>query len=77
MDVIVGMPQASVADAVPNAAAITADDGLQVKAVAVVIVIVGGVLSCVQVTVDEALAVLPQASVAVNVLVCDLKQPPD
>ncbi len=28
-------------------------------------------MSCVQVTVDEDVAVLPQASVAVNVLVCD------
>ena len=32
----------------------------------------GGVTSTVHVTVDEEVAVLPQASVAVNVLVCDL-----
>ena len=36
----------------------------------------GGVTSTVHVTVDDAVAVLPQASVAVNVLVCDLIQVP-
>ena len=41
-----------------------------------VAVIVGGVLSCVQVTVLRAEAVLPHASVAVHVLVCDLVQLP-
>ena len=71
------MPQASVAVAVPNAAAITADDGLQPKVPAVVTVIVGGVRSLVHVTVDDAVAVLPQASVAVKVLVCELEHPLD
>jgi hypothetical protein len=75
--VTVGVPQASVAVAVPNAAAIAADDGLQVNAPAVVTVIVGGVRSAVHVIVDEAVAVLPQASVAVNVLVCEFEQPLD
>lgn len=37
----------------------------------------GAVLSCVQVTVEEAVAVLPQASVAVNDLVWVLVQPFD
>ena len=71
------MPQASVADAVPNAAAIAADDGLHANVPAAVTDIVGGVRSLVQVMVDEAVAVLPQASVAVNVLVCEFKQPLD
>jgi hypothetical protein len=75
--VTVGVPQASVAVAVPNAAAIAADDGLQVNVPAVVTVIVGGVRSAVHVIVEEAVAVLPQASVAVNVLVCERIHPFD
>ena len=74
---IVGVPQASVADAVPNAPAIAAADGLHAKLPAVVTVIVGGVRSLVHVTVDDAVAVLPQASVAVNVLVCERRHPLD
>jgi len=35
-------------------------------------VITGAVISAVHVTVLESVAVLPQASVAINVLVCDL-----
>ena len=35
---------------------------------------VGGVISCVHLTVLEVVAVLPQASMAVNVLVCDAEQ---
>jgi hypothetical protein len=35
----------------------------------------GGVTSDVQVTVRDAVAVLPHASLAVNVLVCDREQP--
>ena len=70
-----GVPQASVAVAVPNAAAIAPDEGLQPNVPAVVTVIVGGVRSLVHVTVDDAVAVLPQASVAVNVLVCELEHP--
>jgi hypothetical protein len=50
---------------------------LQVNVPAVVTVIVGGVRSAVHVIVDEAVAVLPQASVAVNVLVCEFEQPLD
>lgn len=71
------MPHASVTVALPNAAAIAAVDGLQVNTPAVLIVIVGGVLSCVQVTVDDAVAVLPHASIAVNVLICDRVHPVD
>jgi len=43
----------------------------------VVTVIVGGLRSLVHVTVDDAVAVLPQPSVAVNVLVCELEHPLD
>ena len=68
---IVTVPHASVADAVPNAAAIAAEDGLHPKLPAAVTVIVGGFRSLVHVTVDDAVAVLPHASVAVKVLVCD------
>ena len=56
--------------AVPNAAVIAAADGLHPSVVvAPAIVIVGGFTSEVQLTVDDALEVLPQPSVAVHVLV--------
>ena len=72
------MPQASVAVALPSAASIAAADGLQPAGNGVsVTVIVGGVISAVQVAVRVSVAVLPQASVAVNVLVCDLMHPLD
>ena len=69
-EVIVTAPQASVATAEPRAALISAAVGLQPKVVAVpVAVIDGGTRSLVHVTVLEVVAVLPQASTAVNVLV--------
>lgn len=56
--------------AVPNAASIAAVVGLHPSVVvAPVMVIVGGVRSDVQPTVENAVAVLPQPSVAVQVLV--------
>src|SRR6187551_3866118 len=62
--------QASVAVAVPKAASICAAVGLQPSDVAVpVAVITGGIRSLVQVTVLEVVAVLPQPSTAVKVLV--------
>src|SRR6185503_3908676 len=74
--VTVVVPQASVAEAEPSARPISLADGLHPSDVAVPLaVIVGGVVSAVQVTVREAVAVLPQPSLAVNVLVCDLLQP--
>ena len=73
---IVTVPQASVAVADPSAALIAADDGLHTAIVVPVAIIVGGVLSLVHVTVLDAVAVLPQPSVAVHVLVCDLAQLP-
>src|SRR5207342_765960 len=67
----VGAPQASVAVAVPSAASISAAAGLHARVnVVPVAVIDGGVRSEVQVTVLNVVAVLPQASIAVNVLVC-------
>lgn len=77
VDVTVGVPHASVAVAIPNAAAIADGEGLQLSTPAAPTVIVGGVISCVQVTVDEDVAVLPHASAAVNVLVCVLVHPLD
>ena len=63
-------PHASVATAEPRAALISAAVGLQPKVVAVpVAVIDGGTRSLVHVTVLEVVAVLPQASTAVNVLI--------
>src|SRR5215203_634121 len=67
-----GDPQAAVAVAEPRAALISEAEGLQPSVgVAPVIIIVGGLGALVQVTVVEAVAVLPQASTAVKVLVCD------
>ena len=74
---IVGDPQPSLAVALPSAALIAADDGLHPGVnVVPVAVIVGGMLSLVHVTVLDAVAVLPQPSVAVHVLVCVLTQLP-
>ena len=68
--VIVTAPHASVATADPRAALISAVVGLQPRVVAVpVAVIDGGVRSDVHVTVLEVVAVLPQASMAVKVLI--------
>jgi len=77
INVSVGIPQASVAVAVPSAAVISEAEGLhpRVKAVPVV-VIVGGTRSLVHVIVLTAVAVLPQASTAVNVLVWVCEQDP-
>ncbi|MNC91755.1 hypothetical protein D3C83_80670 [compost metagenome] len=66
----VGVPQLSVAEAVPSAPLISPVDGLQPSVVVVPpVVITGAVLSDVQVTVRDAVDVLPQASRAVHVLV--------
>ena len=68
----VSAPQLSVAVADPSAALIAAADGLHAAGNGVcVTLIVGAIRSCVQVTVRVAVTVLPQASVAVNVLVCN------
>ena len=70
VDVIVVVLQPSVAVAVPSAALISEAEGLQPSVgVAPVIIMAGGLGTLVHVTVVEAVAVLPQASLAVNVLV--------
>src|SRR6187549_3578330 len=78
LDDTVGTPHASVADAVPRAAFISAADGLHPSEVVVPpIVRTGGVRSLVHVTIVEAVALLPQPSEALNVLVCEREQPLD
>ena len=73
--VMVGVPHASVATAVPAAGT---PAGLQPRfEPAGQEVIVGGVTSAVQVNTWAHVAVLPQASVAVYVLVCDRPHPLD
>ena len=68
--VTVAVLQVTVAIAVPRAASICAGLGLQPKVRVVPLgVIVGPVVSTVQLTVREAVAELLQASVAVKVLV--------
>jgi hypothetical protein len=67
---MVRLPQAKEALAVPNAALMSFADGLQPRVVVVPLVInTGAVLSAAHVTVLDAVAVLPQASLAVQVLV--------
>ena len=66
----VGVPHASVAEAEPSAPFISPVVGLQPSVnEAPFAVIVGAVTSAVQVAVREVVEVLPQASLAVNVLV--------
>ena len=67
-----GVLQAAVAVAEPRAALISEAEGLQPSAgITPVIIIAGGLGALVQVTVVKAVAVLPQASVATNVLVLE------
>ena len=67
-----GVLHAAVAVAEPRAALISEAEGLQPRvATAPVIIMVGGLGALVQVTVVEAVAVLPQASMATNVLVLE------
>jgi len=69
--VTVGVPQASVTVAAPSPASIAAVDGLQPTAPFVglpVVVIVGAVTSDVHIALRDVVDVLPQPSVAVNVL---------
>src|SRR5688572_3958499 len=72
----VGTPHASVAVAVPSALLISLAAGLHPSVVVVPpVVITGAVTSAVHVTVLDAVAVLPQASIAVHVLVCERLHP--
>jgi hypothetical protein len=75
LEVSVGVPHASVAVAVPSAAFISPAEGLQPSVVVEPpVVITGAVLSEVHVIVLDEVAVLPQASLAVHVLVCEREQ---
>jgi len=75
LEVIVGLPQASLALAVPSALFMSAEDGLHPSVVVVPPVIMTGTkLSATHVAVLDAVAVLPQASLAVQVLVCEREQ---
>ena len=70
VDVTVGFPHASVAVALPNAVSIAPAFGLHPNCTSSKLLVkLGGVISTVQVTVLTIVAELPQASVAVNVLV--------
>jgi len=70
-----GELHAAVAVAEPSAALIAATEGLQPRvATAPVIIITGGLGALVHVTVVAAVAVLPQASTAINVLVREAEQ---
>jgi hypothetical protein len=69
VDVTIGVPQAAVAVAEPRAALISEAEGLQPSVPVGDTIIVGGLGALVQLTVLDTVAVLPQASTAVNVLV--------
>lgn len=70
LEVIVKIPQASIAVALPSAALISAADGLHPSVIVVPVVVNrGAVVLLIQVTVLDAVAVFPHASVAENVLV--------
>src|SRR6185503_8518062 len=72
----VGVPQPSVAVAVPNALLISPADGLHPRLVEVPPVVkTGAVRSTTHVTVRDAVDVLPQKSLAVHVLVCERLHP--
>jgi len=71
-NVIVGVPQLSVAEAGEIAALISDAVGLHPIGTSVYVPVkAGGLLSVVQFTVRDVVAVFPHASVAVNVLVCE------
>jgi len=74
-DVTIGVLHAAVAVAEPRAAVISEADGLHPRVTeAGIIIIEGGLGALNQVTVLVTVAVLPQASIAVNVLVCEEEQ---
>ena len=75
VNAIIGVLHAEVAVAVPSAALISEAVGLQPRVTeGFVIIIVGGFGTLVQLTVLVMVAELPQASTAVNVLVCEEEQ---
>ena len=75
VNAMIGVLQAEVAVALPSAALISEAVGLQPRVTeGFVIIIVGGLGTLVHVTVLVMVAELPQASTAVNVLVCEEEQ---
>jgi len=75
LDVTIGVLHAAVAVAEPSAAVISEAEGLHPRVTeAGVIIIVGGLGALNQVTVLVTVAVLPQASTAVKVLICEEEQ---
>ena len=75
VEVILTTLHASVADADPSAAVIADEAGLQPSGTSAYDPVnTGGIRSLVQLTVLVMVAVLPQASVAVNILVCEDEQ---
>jgi hypothetical protein len=70
-DAVSPVEQLSFTDAVPNAAAMSDEVGLQLSDEVLLTVIVGACVSLVNETVCDVVAVLPQASVAVQVLVTE------
>ena len=75
VNVTIGVLQAAVAVADPSAAVISVAEGLQPRVTkAGVIIIVGGLGALSHVTVLVIVALLPQPSTAVNVLVCEEEQ---
>jgi hypothetical protein len=71
----VGAAHPSNAEAIPSAALISSGSGLQPRFPDPLMVNTGGVLSVNQFTVLDAVDILPQASMAVNVLVCVRSHP--
>jgi hypothetical protein len=71
----VGAAHPSNAEAIPSAALISSGSGLQPRFPDPLMVNTGGVLSVNQFTVLDAVDILPQASMAVNVLVCERSHP--
>jgi len=75
VNVTIGVLQAAVAVAEPRAAVIPEAEGLQPRVTkAGVIIIVGGLGALSHVTVLDIVALLPQPSMAVNILVCEEEQ---
>jgi hypothetical protein len=75
VNVTIGVLHVAVAVADPRAAVISEAEGLQPRVTrAGVIIMVGGLGALSQVTVLDVVAVLPQPSTAVNVLVCEEEQ---
>jgi hypothetical protein len=75
-EILVTLPQASVAVAVPSATLIADEVGLHPRVELIYVPVnTGAVTSSTQITVLPTVEVFPQASIAVNVLICERLQP--